>query len=105
MRQIVLFGLEEELAGLLCIALHNESIRIESEIERIGDVPADLVLSPFSADLVSLLNAVSAPVVVVTRHKQTDEYIDAMEAGAADYCVAPFQPKQLLATLKDRRNG
>jgi DNA-binding NtrC family response regulator len=35
------------------------------------------------------------PVVVVSRHPQTDEWLDAIEAGAADYCSPPFEAFQI----------
>jgi DNA-binding response OmpR family regulator len=31
------------------------------------------------------------PVIVVSRLPETDEWLDALEAGAADYCAAPFE--------------
>ena len=31
------------------------------------------------------------PVFVVSRHPETSEWLDALEAGAADYCAAPFE--------------
>jgi DNA-binding NtrC family response regulator len=37
----------------------------------------------------------NVPVVVVTRHPEVSEWLDAMDAGAADYCAAPFEPKQV----------
>lgn len=35
------------------------------------------------------------PVVVVSRLPDTEDWLDALEAGAADYCAAPFEPVQL----------
>ena len=35
------------------------------------------------------------PVVVVTRLPETEKWIGALEAGAADYCCAPFEPIQV----------
>src|SRR5271166_3520676 len=31
------------------------------------------------------------PVVIVTRQPDTGRWLDALEAGAADYCSAPFE--------------
>ena len=36
-----------------------------------------------------------APVVVVSRLPEVEGWLDALEAGAADYCAAPFEPAQL----------
>ncbi|HKW97435.1 MAG TPA: hypothetical protein VJN43_06855 [Bryobacteraceae bacterium] len=35
------------------------------------------------------------PVVVVSRLPEVSEWLDAMEAGAMDYCGAPFEPRQI----------
>lgn len=35
------------------------------------------------------------PVIVVTRLPETADWLDALEAGAADYCSAPFEPIQV----------
>jgi len=46
-------------------------------------------------DLERLLHAVSSPVVVVSRVPEVNDWLDAMDAGAADYCAAPFEREQL----------
>ena len=35
------------------------------------------------------------PVVVVSRIPETSEWLDALDAGATDYCAAPFEPSHL----------
>lgn len=35
------------------------------------------------------------PVVVVSRLPDVDGWLDALEAGAADYCTPPFEPTQM----------
>ncbi len=35
------------------------------------------------------------PVVVVSRIPETSEWLDALDAGAADYCGAPFERRQI----------
>jgi two-component system nitrogen regulation response regulator GlnG len=35
------------------------------------------------------------PFVVVTRIPETSDWLDALEAGATDYCSAPFEPKHI----------
>jgi DNA-binding NtrC family response regulator len=37
----------------------------------------------------------SLPFVVVTRIPETREWLDALEAGATDYCSAPIETRQL----------
>jgi DNA-binding NtrC family response regulator len=35
------------------------------------------------------------PVVVVSRLPETSEWLDALDAGAADYCAAPFERQHI----------
>lgn len=35
------------------------------------------------------------PFVVVTRVPETSDWLDALEAGATDYCSAPFDPRHM----------
>jgi len=35
------------------------------------------------------------PFVVVTRNPETTAWLDALEAGATDYCSAPFESRQI----------
>jgi DNA-binding NtrC family response regulator len=67
---------------------------------------AGVVFCPFSRDLTALLDATRdsrIPVIVVTRNPETREWLDAMEAGAFDYCSAPFEPRQLQWILDSAR--
>jgi len=48
----------------------------------------------------SLLDALErgslqVPVVVVSRIPETSEWLDAIDAGATDYCAAPFERRQI----------
>lgn len=47
------------------------------------------VLSDIRASLPGL------PVIVVTQNPTEKKWLDAIEAGAADYCSAPFEPIQV----------
>jgi DNA-binding NtrC family response regulator len=40
-------------------------------------------------------NGVPLPVVVVSRIPETSEWLDALDAGATDYCGAPFEREQI----------
>jgi DNA-binding NtrC family response regulator len=106
---IFLFGLEESLAQELGSALGDRASLVHAEagcddlalVEVLKDAKPDLVFCrPESYQLLSLLSAVSSyrpgvPVVVVTRHPNVHEWLDAMDAGAADYCAAPFEARHL----------
>ncbi|MCC6340598.1 MAG: hypothetical protein IT166_00275 [Bryobacterales bacterium] len=91
--------MEKELAGQLRNALHRQALPVTMEtcddVDSLRSTSPDLVFSGFTTDLTNLLNAITAPVVVVTRHPEPGEYLDAMDAGAADYCAAPFEPSHL----------
>lgn len=63
--------------------------------ERVG---ADVVFCPADNRIyLPLLEAIrerhtTLPVVVVSRHPEVPEWLDAIEQGATDYCAAPFEP-------------
>jgi DNA-binding NtrC family response regulator len=41
------------------------------------------------------LRGLRLPVVVVSRLPEVSEWLDALDAGAADYCAAPFEHQQM----------
>ncbi len=106
---IVLFGLDEPLAGELKCALgHPSRVLISeplgsvSECRRvIASLGADLVFCPAEGKNYRILLEAARgserglPVVVVSRHAQVTEWLDALEDGAADYCAAPFEAVQM----------
>lgn len=57
----------------------------------------DVVFISSHVSLANLLQQVSrkVPVIVVSRNPETNEWLDAIEAGAADYCAPPFESAQL----------
>ncbi len=105
---ILLYAIEEPLAKELSSALAGlrlpappESFKdLDGCLRRLDNSGAGLVFSSFSRDFLALLAATSSgprkvPVVVVSRCPEVKEWLDAMEAGAADYCAAPFEHRQL----------
>ena len=92
-KNAVLFHLEGPLASLLTEGLCQAGCKVESNAMR----GAQIVFC--AADSGVLQQAISqfphVPVVVVSRLPETDDWLDALEAGAADYCAAPFEPVQL----------
>lgn len=108
-RRILLLGLEESLARELGAALGGAGRLVRRPaapdalacVRVIDRAKADLVFCPpQEQDLKPVLTATgqrspAVPVVVVTRHPEVSEWLDAMDAGAADYCAAPFEPKQV----------
>ena len=106
---IMLFALDKSLATELAGALSFESrafhlAPFEPTAEGLkAAVRSDTALVFCSADRQTytlLLNLIKQeglelPVVVVSRHPQTEEWLDAIEAGAADYCSPPFEAFQI----------
>lgn len=104
MAKIVLVGLEPATAGQICRALSADRFQIQQQ-------PVDgLMQELWNADIVfaggdtayymSLLRHVrqirpTLPFVVVTRIPETKEWLDALEAGATDYCSEPLERRQL----------
>ena len=102
---VVIFGLDEELETELrnVLSRQDQAIRVQPSqsphecLEMAGQLGADLIFC--SADrlrYLELLEAVSRsrpglPVVVVSRMPEVSEWLDAIEAGASDYCAAPFE--------------
>ena len=100
MAHIVLIGLElpaqEDLGRVLSEQGHEVTLGWEDALDTAdvlfcnGDEPAYPALVHRIRGLRPDL-----PVVVVTRLPETDKWLDALEAGAADYCSAPFETAQI----------
>lgn len=104
MAKVFLVGLEQLAANRIGGAFAAEHHHIEHK-PRGAVVPdlldADIVFAggepAYYLSLLRLLRAVrpSLPFVVVTRIPETKEWLDALDAGATDYCSAPFDSKHL----------
>jgi DNA-binding response OmpR family regulator len=104
MASVLLVGLEQATADQISRALAVERHRIERKPQNIG-VPemmdADIVFAGGEpSQYLSLLRRVrderpALPFVVVTRIPETKEWLDALEAGATDYCSSPFETRQI----------
>jgi DNA-binding response OmpR family regulator len=100
MANIVLSGLEAWAQADLCRVLDGEGHRVMLQDDS-GWVEADAVFcNGDSPDYPALLRRVrnlrpDLPVVVVTRLPESDKWLNALEAGAADYCSAPFEAIQV----------
>lgn len=117
MASVFLIGLEQAIAAQISRALSVERHRIEQKPQSIG-VPemmdVDIVFAGGQpSQYLSLLRRVreerpALPFVVVTRIPETTEWLDALEAGATDYCSSPFEARQIHwlmeAALPQRRN-
>jgi DNA-binding response OmpR family regulator len=50
-----------------------------------------------------VLRAARAPVIVVSRQPEVSDWLDAIEAGAVDYCAPPFETAHLEWILQSAR--
>jgi DNA-binding NtrC family response regulator len=105
---IMLFGLENALAAELAGVLTFEkrafrSAQFDAAEGAKAAIQEGTSLVFCSADreaYTRLLNLIKQerlelPVVVVSRQPQTEEWLNAIEAGAADYCSPPFEAFQI----------
>ncbi|MBL8228371.1 MAG: response regulator [Bryobacterales bacterium] len=102
----LLCGLEHDVAQELKAALRGQDVAaelcadVDKALKLVDQARADVVFCGFTSALAALVDATSAksrkiPVVVVSRHPEVNQWLDALEAGAADYCAAPFEGTQL----------
>lgn len=102
---IVLFGLDEELAqelrqGLVnvCGEMHSQSVPHGNDcLNMIKDSAVTLIFCGPDSELVSELRTShpNASIVVVSRLPEVMDWLDAIEAGADDYCAPPFEAVQI----------
>jgi DNA-binding NtrC family response regulator len=104
MAKILTIGLDQSVALPLSRALGTErhDIRHKPKTTRIDDLlNADIIfVSGEGKQYLLLLKKVrevapALPFVVVTSVPETSDWLDALEAGATDYCAAPFEPRHL----------
>lgn len=104
MPKVVLIGLEPNVAWQIDRALPCEIYEIHHRpdntvAEDLSD--ADVVFAGGEqVQYMSLLKRVRAlrpslPFIVVTSLPETAGWLDALEAGATDYCSAPFEARQI----------
>jgi DNA-binding NtrC family response regulator len=104
MASVYLIGLDQAIASQVSRALAVERHRIETksvsvDVREMSDV--DIVFAGGEpAEYLSLLRQVrqlrpDLPFVVVTRVPETTAWLDALEAGATDYCSSPFESRQI----------
>ena len=103
MAKILLFGLDRAVEDEL-----NPVLKQLGQTVQIG-APASGVLERTDANVVfadgATLSAVRSkrpelPVVVVSRIPEVRDWLDALEAGASDYCGAPFEATQVQWVLE-----
>ncbi len=104
MARVFFVGVEPAAAAQIARALAVERHQIEQKPDISGAselVDADIIFAGGApAHYLSLLREVrmsrpGLPFVVVTGVPETREWLDALEAGATDYCSAPFENRQI----------
>lgn len=104
MAKVVFVGVEHALAVPIAKALAVERHQLEHKPQNavVPDVlEADIVFAGGEPKhYLPLLRKIrefrpTLPFVVVTRVPETNEWLDALEAGATDYCSAPFESRQI----------
>ena len=104
MARVVFVGVESAEAAQIARALAVERHQLDQKPQTSGAhelLEADIVFAGGEpAHYLSLLREVresrpGLPFVVVTRVPETKEWLDALEAGATDYCSAPFENRQI----------
>lgn len=93
----LLVGLEPPLAVALSQHLSARGLEVHhAETLKNINQPFDIAFcEAHQPGLLALLSAIAFPVVVVSRIPDVNEWLDAMDAGAADYCAVPFEHEQL----------
>lgn len=98
MARILLIGLETTIADELSRVLSQLGQSVHTAAQGCGAAePGDiqLIFAP-EADLASVQRSrPGVPVIVVSRVPEVSAWLQALEQGAADYCGAPFEARQV----------
>lgn len=114
-RKILLVEDTPALARTYCGYLRHEPVEVThvetgaDALAALRDAPPDAVLLDLrlpDMDGMDILREISAqksglPVIVITAHGSINTAVDAMQAGAADFLVKPFNAERLKVTLKN----
>ena len=98
MAKVLLLGLDAVLADDLSRVVTGlgHSVRVEAANRVTPDVSGfDLIFAGSEDFREALSFSPSRPVIVTSRLPEMKAWISALEAGAADYCGAPFEPTQV----------
>lgn len=98
--RVRLFELEPEVAGDLASALSKLGVEaVEEDPQVVFCSVAPKILRK------ALRRFPRLPVVVVSRLPEVRSWLDALEAGAADYCAAPFEAIHLGWILQNQMDA
>jgi DNA-binding response OmpR family regulator len=114
MSRVILLSLPEDLERPLAEVLREEAHKVirKRHVQdlRHGPKPDVVFISaddPEFCRTMALLreDQPALPVVVVTRMPRTSQWLDALDAGASDYCGAPFERVQVRWILNSLNGG
>ena len=102
---VLFFGIEQDLAADLqhaltglCDGVKREALPgVSDSLAALKDGAVDLVFCDANINVIRKLRS-AAPrtlLVAIGRFPEVSDWIDSLEAGADDYCGAPFEPHQL----------
>jgi DNA-binding NarL/FixJ family response regulator len=94
--EVCLYALAPELASELERALVPVCSKVDTAGTRIP-AGADVIFCRSDLNEVTMIRAAAprAAIIVVSRVPEIAYWLDSMEAGADDYCAAPFETVQL----------
>jgi DNA-binding response OmpR family regulator len=104
MPRVTLLGLPEDLERPLAQVLREEAHKVIRKLHlqdlRHGPKSDAVFISGEDPDFRGTIQEIrdtepSVPVIVVTRKTGTERWLDALDAGATDYCGAPFERTQV----------
>lgn len=105
--RVLLLGLQPDTAGQIAVAFPDchpmvagePAVDLSSLLNHVQFHNADIVFcSAIHRNLPALLQEArktSIPIIVVSEHADTREWLDAMDAGASDCVAPPFDAAQL----------
>ena len=103
--QVMIFGLEGQLASELLDAVGNLGLPVDRRaFQSASDCRsaasgsgADVIFCAPDGDRVRDLRAAHphAFIIAASRLPDVSDWLDAIEAGANDYCASPFEPTQV----------
>jgi DNA-binding NtrC family response regulator len=98
MAKILLLGLDSSLAEELSRVLRQlgHSVRMLRKLNSAADAADTDLIFAGSEDLRDAMAlSPKRPVIVTSRLPEIASWLNALEAGAADYCGAPFEATQI----------
>ena len=98
MAKILIFGLDRSLTDQLDPVLKQlgQTVQVAPSTSRVLEhTDADLVFAAGDSIETVRKQRPELPVVVVSRLPEVSGWLDALDAGACDYCGAPFEATQV----------